>query len=168
MKLTLTRAFHLRFLVSTLMLGALACGGGGGGGGESFTVSGLWTQNGTSGAGTPNPNSGLCSTVASQTGPLGASTINVVRQDGTVTGTEMGSDFAFTGTANDSNQSFTLNSTTPICQTVGSCVVCGSAGLDFLNAAGNTADVNIAFGFTGNSACPLTCTITFQTTATRS
>jgi len=164
----LNGAFHLRFLVSTLMLGALACGGGGGGGGERFIVSGLWSQNGTSTAGTPNPNSGRCSTVASQVGPLGASTINVVRQDGTVTATEVGSGLAFTGTADDSNQSFTLNTTTPICVTSGSCQACTAVGADFLNAAGNTADVNFAFGVTGGGSCPGTCTITFQTTATRS
>jgi len=40
---------------------------------------------------------------------------------------------------------------------------------DFLNAAGNSADVNISIAATGNAACPVQCTITFPpTSATRS
>jgi hypothetical protein len=150
------------------MLGALACGGGGGGGGESFTVDGLWTVSGTSTPGTPNPDNAACQNAAAVVGSLPPTTLSVVSQDGTATATEVGSDLAFTGTVNDSNQSFTLNSTTPICQTSGSCTVCASVGADFLNAAGNTADVNVAFAATGNSACPVQCTLAFQTTATRS
>lgn len=164
------RAFHSCLLISALTLGGLACGGGGGGGGggESFDVSGLWSQNGTSTAGTPDPNSGPCSTVASVVGPLGPSTIDVVRQDGTVTASELGSGLAFTGTVDDSTQAFTLDATTPVCSTQGSCTVCASAGIDFLDAAGNTANVNVAIASTGSGSCPVTCTIIFQTTATRS
>ena len=164
----LNRTLYAGFLLSTLMLGALACGGGGGGGGESFTVNGLWSVNGTSTAGTPNPANNLCNTVASTVGPFPGTTLNVVSQDGTVTATEVASPLAFTGTQNPSNQSFTLNSTTPICQTSGSCTVCGSVGVDFLNAAGDSADVNVAFAATGNSGCPVQCAIAFNTTATRS
>jgi len=106
--------------------------------------------------------------IASDLGPLGATMLNVVQQDGTVTATEVGSDLAFTGTANDSNQSFTLNSTTPICQTSGACTVCVTSGVDFLNAAGNTADVNVALAAVGSGSCQVTCSIVFNTTATRS
>jgi hypothetical protein len=45
----------------------------------------------------------------------------------------------------------------------------GAIAVDFLNAAGNSADVNIAIAATGNAACPVECTITFPpTSATRS
>jgi hypothetical protein len=161
------RTLYGCLLLSTLMFGA-GCGGGGGGGSESFSVNGLWSVNGSSTAGAPNPDNNACRAAADLVGNLPPTTLNVVSQDGTVTATEVGSDLAFTGTANDANQSFTLNSTTPICQTSGSCTVCASVGVDFLNAAGNTADVNVAFGASGNAACPAQCTIAFNTTATRS
>lgn len=162
------RTLYACFLLSTLMLGALACGGGGGEGGESFTVNGLWSVNGTSSPGTPNPDSGVCRAAADIIGNLPPQTLNVARGDGTVTATRVSDGGAFTGTANDSNQSFTLNLTTPFCVTSGACTICASAGFDFLNAAGDSADVNIASAATGNSACPVQCTIAFQTTATRS
>ena len=164
----LNRALCSGFVLSTLMLGAFACGGGGGGGGESFTVNGLWSVAGTSTPGTPNPDSNACRAAADLVGDLPPTTLNVVDQNGTVTATEAGSDLAFTGTVNESNQSFALDSTTPMCQTSGSCTVCGSISADFLNATGNTADVNVAFGASGNAACPGQCTIAFQTTGTRS
>lgn len=164
----LNRAFHSCFLISALTLGALACGGGGGGG-ESFIVSGLWSVNGTASPGTASPASDVCNAAAAGAGPLPATVINVVRQDGTVTATEQGAGgLTFIGTVNDANQSFTLDST-QICVAIGACVVCGAFGVDFLNAAGNTADVNFVFVATGNSACPAQCTVTWsQTTATRS
>jgi len=157
-------------LASTLMLGALACGGGGGGGGssQSFVVSGFWSVNGSPAPGTPNPDTNLCRGIADIVGNLPPTTLNVVSQDGTVTATEVGSDLAFTGTQNPPTQSFSLNSTTPMCQSEGACTVCVSAAVDFLNAAGDSADVNVAFAASGNSACPAQCTIAFQTTATRS
>jgi hypothetical protein len=163
--------FYSSFLLTTLMFGAFACGGGGSGGegdGESFTVNGLWSVSGTSTSGTPNPDSDVCKSVAEIVGKLPPTALNVSSQDGTVTATEVGSDFAFTGSVDDSNQSFRLNSTTPMCQTSGSCTVCASVGVDFLNAAGNNANVNVAFGASGNAACPGQCTIAFQTTGTRS
>jgi hypothetical protein len=163
----LNRAFQFRFLGSTLMLGALACGGGGGGGGsESFIVTGVWSLSGSSSAGTPSPSDDspagrICSAAAAGAGALPASQINVVQQDGTVTANEVGSTLEFAGTVNSGNQSFQLDSTTPICQRNGACEVCGALGLDFRNAAGNTADVNVALVANGNSACPIQCTITF-------
>jgi hypothetical protein len=145
-----------------------ACGGGGGGHGEDFVVPGLWSVNGTSTPGTPSPAEGICATVASATGNLPATTLNVTRDGSAVTANEVGSPLAFTGTADDATQSFSMTSTTPICQTVSGCTVCGSVGVDFLNAAGNDANVDVAFAFTGNSRCPVQCTIAFHTTGTRS
>ena len=156
----------------TLLLGAIACGGGGGGGGESFIVSGLWGVAATSTPGTPSPSDDspagvVCNAAAAGAGPLPGAQINVAQQDGTLTAT--GGGLEYTGSVNDANQSFTLNSTTPICQQQGACVVCGVASLDFLDAAGNTANVNVAFGFNGNAACPFQCTVTFtEVPATRS
>jgi hypothetical protein len=151
----------------TLLVVILGCGGGGGGG-ESFLVSGLWTTAAT-GPGTASPNSAVCNAAAAGAGTLGSTQLNVVQAGNTVTANEVGSSLAFTGTVNSSNQSFTLNSTTPICQQQGACQLCGAAGVDFLNAAGNTADVNVTFGLSGNSACPVQCTVAFPTTtATRS
>jgi hypothetical protein len=115
----------------------------------------------------PNPDNAACQNAAAVVGNLPPTTLNVAGQNGTVTVTEVGSGLAFTGTVNDPNQSFTLSSTTPSCQTSGSCTVCASVGADFLNAAGGSADVNVAFAATGNSACPVQCTLAFQTTATR-
>jgi hypothetical protein len=87
------------------MFGAFACGGGGSGGdgdGESFTVNGLWSVSGTSTSGTPNPDSDVCKGVAEIVGKLPPTALNVSSQDGTVTATEVGSDFAFTGNVDDS------------------------------------------------------------------
>lgn len=153
--------------LSTLMLGSFACGGGGGGG-ERFIVTGLWNVNGTSSPGTPSPSDNspagsFCNGAAAGFGNLPSTQLNVAQQGGTVTATEVGSPLAFTGTVNNPAQSFTLTSTTPICVRQGACVVCGALGLDFRNAAGNTADVNVAAAFTGNSACPFQCTVNFQT-----
>jgi hypothetical protein len=161
---------HPVLWLSVLLLGALACGGGGGGG-ESFIVTGLWSVAPTSSPGTPTPNDDLCNRIASTFGPLPGTTLNVVQQDGTVTASEVGSDLTFAGTVNSSNQSFNLVDTLPPsadCQTSGSCTVCATVNSDFLNAAGNTADVNVAFGATGSGSCPVTCTLVFQTTGTRS
>jgi hypothetical protein len=155
-------------LLSAVSLGAFACGGGGGGGGEAFTVAGLWSVSGSATAGNPNPDSNTCRAAADLVGALPPTTLNVTSQDGTVAAAEVGSDLAFTGTADESSQSFTLNSTTPICQSSGACTVCGSVGVDFLNAGGDTADVNVALGASGNSVCPGQCTIAFRTTANRS
>jgi hypothetical protein len=163
-----TRRFHQVLWLSTLLLGALACGGGGGGGGESFIVTGLWSTVATSEPGTPSPDSAQCNFIASTVGPLGPTTLNVVQQDGTATANELGSDLEFTGTVDTSNNSFILHSTTPIADTSGSCHVEVSVGLDFFNAGGNTADLNVAFGAVGSGSCPGVCTIVFNTTATRS
>jgi hypothetical protein len=159
---------RLSLLASGLMLADLACGGGGGGGGENFVVSGLWSVNGTSTPGTPNPDSDTCRALSDLVGALPPTTLDVVSQDDTVTATEVGSDLTFAGTQNPSNQSFSLNSTAPMCRSSGSCTVCASAGVDFFNAAGDSADVNVAFGASGNSACPGQRTIAFQTSGTRS
>ena len=161
------------WVLFALVVGILGCGGGGGGG-ESFLVSGLWSVNGTPGAGTPNPSDSslggrACSAAAASAGALPATQINVVQVGSTARGSEVGSDLTFTGTVNDPAQSFTLTSTTPICSQQGSCQVCGAIAADFLNAAGNSADVNISIAATGNAACPVRCTITFPpTSATRS
>jgi hypothetical protein len=168
-----SKGFHSVLWLSALLLGALACGGGGDGGGESFIVSGVWSISPT-GPGTPNPSDSslagrACTAGATEAGSFSGSQVNVVRQDGTVTANELGSPLEFTGTVDTGNQSFTLNSTTPICVSRGPCTLCGGVGLDFFNAAGNTADVNFAVGFDGNAACPIHCVVTFPTTqATRS
>jgi hypothetical protein len=105
----------------------------------------------------------------SAAGGLGSTQIDVVQAGNTVSANEVGSGLAFTGTVNTSAQSFTLDSTTPICSQQGACQVCGAFAADFLNAAGNTADVNTTIAATGNAACPIQCTFTFPpTTATRS
>jgi hypothetical protein len=163
------RRLHSSTLIgSALMLATLGCGGGGGGG-DSFLVSGLWSVNAT---GAPTAGAGenpICGTVAAQQGGIGSTQINVVQAGNTVAGTEVGSGLAFTGTVNTPAQSFTLDTTTPICSQQGACQVCGALATDFLNAAGNSADVNITIGATGNAACPVQCTLTFPpTTATRS
>jgi len=160
------------FMGYLLLLATLGCGGGGGG--ESFLVSGLWSVNGTSGAGTPNPSDDstggrACKAAAASVGALPSTQINVVQAGSTAQGSEVGSNLAFTGTVNDPAQSFTLNSTMPICSQQGSCQVCGAIAVDFLNAAGNDANVNISIAASGNAACPVQCTVTFPgTTATRS
>jgi hypothetical protein len=155
-------------LLPVLSLVTLACGGGGGGGGEAFAVAGLWSVAGIGAPGTPNPDSDACRAAADAAGRLPATTLDVVEQGDSLTATEVGSGLAFTGTTDDANQSFNLNSTTPMCQTAGSCTVCGAVGVNFLNADGNTADVNVAFVASGNSACPGQCTVTFQSTGKRS
>jgi hypothetical protein len=157
------------FFGSALLLATLGCGGGGGGGGESFLVSGLWSVNATGAPAAGAGESPICSAVAAQQGGLGSTQINVVQAGNTVAANEVGSGLAFTGTVNTSAQSFTLDSTTPICSQQGACQVCGAFAADFLNAAGNTADVNTTIAATGNAACPIQCTFTFPpTTATRS
>ncbi|MBI2962133.1 MAG: hypothetical protein HYY35_00135 [Deltaproteobacteria bacterium] len=163
-----SKRFHSWVGLPVLVLAVACGGGGGGGGGESFTVTGLWSTASTSAPGAPTPDDTLCGTIATQLGPLPGTTLDVVRQDGTVTATEVGSGLAFGGTVDDAGQSFMLDATAPICQTFGSCTVCTTAGLDFSNAAANSADVNVAFSATGSGACPVTCTIVFSTTATRS
>ena len=169
------RQLHACLWLSTFLLGALACGGGGGGG-ESFIVTGLWTTNATGGPPTPNPSDTsragqACNAAAAAVpGGLPATQINVVQQDSTATATEVGSGLAFTGTVNDADQSFTLTSSST-CVTEGSCQACGTFDTDFLNAAGNTADVNVLLTVTGvsPSCAGLACTLTFPpTTASRS
>ena len=164
--------------LSTLLLGALACGGGGGGdGGESFVVTGLWTVNATGGPPTANPSdnsrSGRACNAGAATAPGGlpATQISVAQQDGTVVASEVGSDLAFTGTVNDSGQSFELISNPGLfCENADGCQLCGTVNADFLNAAGNTADVNVEFNLTGSGSCAgVVCTVTFPpTTASRS
>jgi hypothetical protein len=167
--MTMRRQFHLSiFIGAVVLIGTLGCGGGGGGGGENFLVSGLWSVSGT-GPPSPNPSDEspagrVCKAAATGAGNLADTQINVARAGSSVTATEVGSPLAFTGTVNESNQSFTLVSTTQQCQSQGACTVCGAASVDFLNAAGNTADVNITLGLTGNSACPFQCTVSYPTT----
>jgi hypothetical protein len=141
---------------------------GGDGSDESFIVNGLWSVNGTSTPGTPNSDSDTCRQIANAVGKFPGTTLDVVQQDGTVTATEVGSSLAFAGTVNESNQSFTFTAMTPQCQTRGSCTVCVTAGADFVDAGGDTADVNLAFAATGNAGCPGQCTLVYSTTATRS
>jgi hypothetical protein len=154
-----------------LMIGGLlACGGGGGGGGgsESFTVAGLWSVAPTSEPGTASPATPECRQIAEAAGRFQGTVIEVRLEGNGVSGTETGSGLAFDGTVDDADQSFTLQASQPICNTVGACTACGSVAADFLDAGGDTADVNVVVVATGNSACPGQCTVAFQTNGSRS
>lgn len=156
---------------SFLMIGGfLACGGGGGGGGgsESFTVTGLWSIAPTSEAGTPSPATPQCQQIAEAVGRFQGTVIDVRREGNGVTGTETGSGLHFDGNVDDADQSFTLQTSQPICNTRGACAACGAVAADFLDAGGDSADVNVVVVATGNSACPGQCTVAFQTNGSRS
>ena len=161
------------WVLFALVVGILGCGGGGDGG-ESFLVSGLWSVNGTPGAGTPNPSDSslggrACSAAAASAGALPATQINVVQVGSTARGSEVGSDLTFTGTVNDPAQSFTLTSTTPICSQQGSCQVCGAIAGRLPQRGGQQRRRQHLHCGHGKRCVSVQCTITFPpTSATRS